>query len=143
MICYNYVEWCLDIRLWSRKKMKDVTHIEKNYSSISKSRSYFSAIKLWSQDSTKRYLTVMCKKAYKGDQKVKNYSFSVQNGKNKNMTTFQIVWSYPKKILVVIRQKLRTANFFSDHQIFLKMKMKVDGLKSEISVFWVKMVFEY
>ena len=39
---------------------------------------------------------------------------SVQNGKNKNMTTFQIVWSYPKKFLVVIRQKLRTANFFSD-----------------------------
>jgi len=96
------------------KKVKDVAQIEKKYSSITKSLSYYFAIKLWSQDSTKRYLTVMCKKSYKGDQKVKNQFFSGQNGKNKNMTTLQIVWSYPKKILVVIWQKLRTANFFPE-----------------------------
>jgi len=33
-----------------------------------------------------------CKKSYKGNQKMLKKHFSVENGKNKNMTTFQIVY---------------------------------------------------
>ena len=110
MICYNYMEWCLDIRLWSRKKMKDVAHIEKKYSSITKSLSYFSAIILRSQDSTKRYLTVMCKKSYKGDQKVKKNFFRYKMEKIKTWRpskSFEVIpkkfwWSYDKNCGLLI-----------------------------------------
>ena len=49
-------------------------------------------------------------------QKMTKDFFGMQYRKNKNMTTFQIVLSKPKKSLVVTRQKLRAAYFLHNEQ---------------------------